>query len=67
MYDNAAAVFVYMGEGAVVPEDVVRVRVDPTVLVIPEEAFSHRKKKKRSSFMMVYVKLVSRHSAIAQP
>ena len=29
-----------MGEGAVVPEDVVRVRIDPTVLVIPRRAFA---------------------------
>lgn len=35
MADNAAEVFVYTGEGAVVPNDVVRVRIDPSVLVIP--------------------------------
>jgi len=29
-----------VGEGAVVPKDVVRVRIDPTVLVIPERAFA---------------------------
>ena len=36
------AVFVCtrVGEGAVVPKDVVRVRIDPTVLVIPERAFA---------------------------
>jgi hypothetical protein len=40
--DNAAAVFVYMGEGVVVPRDVVRVRIDPSVLAIPKEAFFER-------------------------
>jgi hypothetical protein len=33
--DNTIEVFVYT-EGAVVPENVVRVRIDPTVLVIPD-------------------------------
>jgi hypothetical protein len=37
--DNATDVFVYTGEGVVVPDDVVRVRIDPSVLVIPEHAF----------------------------
>jgi hypothetical protein len=42
--DNAAVAFVYtgMGEGAVVPNDVVRVRIDPSVLVIPGGAFFQR-------------------------
>jgi hypothetical protein len=41
MVDNTTDVFVYtgIGEGAVVPKDVVRVRIDPSVLVIPEHAF----------------------------
>jgi hypothetical protein len=42
MADNSTDVFVYNGEGAVVPRDVVRVRIDPSVLVIPEGAFEHR-------------------------
>jgi hypothetical protein len=42
--DNAAEVFVYnTGEGAVAPNDVVRVRVDPSVLVIPVGAFFERR------------------------
>jgi hypothetical protein len=47
MADNTTDVFVYMGEGAVVPDDAVRVRIDPSVLVIPEHAFFHRYKWKR--------------------
>ena len=39
--DNAAEVFVYMGEGTVAPNDVVRVRIDPSVREIPSYAFSH--------------------------
>jgi hypothetical protein len=44
--DYAAEVFVYtgVGEGAVVPDDVIRVRIDPSVLVILERAFSQRYK-----------------------
>ena len=38
-------VFIYT-EGAVVPDDVVRVRVHPSVTVIPERAFDYRKKLK---------------------
>jgi len=41
MEDN---IFVYMGGGQVVPDDVTRVRIDPSVNIIPERAFSHRKK-----------------------
>ncbi len=32
-------VFVYTGEGCIVPRDVVRARVHPSVSVIPDEAF----------------------------
>jgi hypothetical protein len=42
MADNATDVFVYIGEGAVVPRDVVRVRIDPSVLAIPGHAFFQR-------------------------
>ena len=44
--DNATGVFVYtgVGEGAVVPQDVVRVRIDQTVLAIPIEAFMSKYK-----------------------
>jgi hypothetical protein len=43
---DATDVFVYtgIGEGAVVPSDAVRVRIDPTVLGIPDHAFSGRSK-----------------------
>ena len=47
MADNAAEAFVYMGEGAVVPRDVVHVRIDPSVLEIPEYAFKERTKLKK--------------------
>jgi hypothetical protein len=41
--NDDADVFVYTGirEGAVVPRDVVRVRIDPSVLAIPHRAFAH--------------------------
>lgn len=55
---------------AVVPKDVVLVRIDPSVLVIPERAFLGRKKLKASSFMMNYdddVKLNIAHSINVQP
>jgi hypothetical protein len=44
MADITTDVFVYtgIGEGAVVPRDVARVRIDPSVLVIPERAFFQR-------------------------
>jgi len=42
---NDAEVFVYTGAGgAAVPQDVVRVRVDPSVTSIPVDAFNQRKK-----------------------
>jgi hypothetical protein len=45
MSSNAAEVFVYTGEGGVVvPQDVVRVRVDPSVMSIPAQAFFGRNK-----------------------
>jgi hypothetical protein len=39
---NSAEIFVYtgIGEGSVVPSDVVRVRIDPSVLAIPDYAFN---------------------------
>ena len=38
-------VFIYTGAGeAVIPRDVVRVRVDPSVTLIPAKAFEGRKK-----------------------
>ena len=43
MSDNSSAeVFVYMGGDMVVPDDVVRVRVHPSVTAIPEKAFQNR-------------------------
>jgi hypothetical protein len=42
---NDTEVFIYTGEGgSVVPQDVVRVRVDPSVTSIPDYAFHLRKK-----------------------
>ena len=39
-----AEVFVYTGEGGIaVPQNVVRVRVDPSVTSIPDQAFYQRK------------------------
>ena len=40
--DSSAEVFVYMGGDMEVPDDVVRVRVHPSVTVIPEAAFYDR-------------------------
>jgi len=44
MADNAANVFVYKGgwDLAVVPHPLVHVRVDPSVLAIPEDAFNFK-------------------------
>ena len=50
---NAVAeVFVYTGagEGAVVPNDVVRVRIDPSVRVIPSRAFYQRRQLQEVEF-----------------
>jgi len=46
MADDTVEMFVYtgVGEGAVVPQDVVLVRVDPTVLAIPADAFRYQSK-----------------------
>ena len=45
--NNDADVFVYMGEGGpAVPHDVVRVRVHPSVTIIPPYAFQEQKKLK---------------------
>ena len=45
MAAEAAEVFIYMGEGGpAVPHNAVRVRVHPSVTVIPERAFGHRQK-----------------------
>ena len=40
--NDAAEVFVYMGGDMVVPQDVARVRVHPSVTVIPDKAFYKR-------------------------
>ena len=43
--EEGGASFVYMGEGGPrVPDDVVQVRVDPSVTVIPYRAFDSKKK-----------------------
>jgi hypothetical protein len=67
-YDTVE-MFVYtgVGEGAVAPKGIVRVRVDPSVLAIPHEAFYHRRQLQEVSFITVYVKLVVMHSTGAQP
>ena len=36
-------VFTYMGEGSIVSNDVVRVRVHPSITEIPYRAFAERK------------------------
>ena len=41
--ESNAEVFVYT-EGAVVPDDVVRVRVDPSVTIIPRDVFCNKVK-----------------------
>jgi hypothetical protein len=50
MADNTAEVFVYTGEGADVPRDVARVRIDPSVLVIPVRAFKYINKLQEVEF-----------------
>ena len=35
----ADVVVIYMGEGGVLPRDVVRARVNPSITVVPEKAF----------------------------
>ena len=67
--DNAVAeVFVYtgVGEGAVVPKDVIHVRIDPTVLAIPDCTFLRRFELREFSLTKVYMKLVIGHSTVAQ-
>ena len=44
--NNATDIFVYMGEGSEVPNDVVSVRVHPSVRVIPNGAFQDHKQLK---------------------
>ena len=46
MAEYSAEVFVYtgVGGGAVVPNDVVRVKIDPSVRVIPSRAFLQKPK-----------------------
>jgi len=39
---NNEEIFVYMGGDQVVPNDVVRVRIDKSVKIIPKKAFEHR-------------------------
>jgi hypothetical protein len=50
--DNATEVFVYtgIGEGDVVPHDIVRVRIDQTVLAIPIKAFMSKYKLQEVEF-----------------
>jgi len=37
-------IFVYMGGDQVVPDDVVRVRIDKSVKIITSQAFEHRRR-----------------------
>ena len=46
----SAEIFVYTGGGAVVPNDVVRVKIDPSVLDIPIEAFMSKYKLQEVEF-----------------
>lgn len=61
-YGRSHQVFVYTGAGANVPDDVVLVRIDPTVLAIPDEIFFGR-----LSFTSVYMELVNGYSTNVQP
>jgi hypothetical protein len=65
--DNAAEVFVYMGEGTVAPNDVVRVRIDPSVREIPSYALSHLSTLEEVELHDNLKKIVDVHSPIAQP
>ena len=40
--------FVYTGRGQVVPKDVVRVRIDPSIIEAEDNAFIHCTQLKRS-------------------
>ena len=44
--NNNDEVFVYMGGDMVVPDDVVRAQVHPSVAIIPGRAFQSRRKLK---------------------
>ena len=48
--DSSTEIFVYMGGDMVVPGDVVRVRVHPSVTVIPESAFYNRQQLQEVEF-----------------
>jgi hypothetical protein len=52
MYDKpmTTLLFAVIGEGAVVPGNVVRVRIDQTVLVLPIEAFMSKYKLQEVEF-----------------
>lgn len=74
--DTGADVFVYtgIGDGGVVPQDVVRVRIDPSVLVISEgekhkiiTLDKNNTSWKGSNFMTNCVKLAIGHSTNVQP
>ena len=62
-----AEVFLYtgVGEGAVAPKGVVRVRVDPSVLAIPASAFADRFDLKLVELMMESIALENVHSRFA--
>ena len=45
--DDTEDVFVYMGEGSVVPDDVVRIRIHSSVSIIPRRVFSKCKSLKQ--------------------
>ena len=62
--NNRSGVFVYT-EGAAVPHDVVRVRVHPSVTVIPEHAFYNRRKLEEVNCVMGCWKLDSMYSNFA--
>jgi hypothetical protein len=64
---DAAKVFLYtgVGEGAVAPKGVVRVRVDPSVLAIPASAFADRFDLKLVELMMESIALENVHSRFA--
>ena len=64
--EEGGASFVYMGEGGPrVPDDVVQVRVDPSVTVIPYRAFDSKKNWRWLNYMKTFWKLENMHSEVA--
>jgi hypothetical protein len=65
--DNATEVFIYTGLEQEVPDDVVRVQVDPSVMAIPEISFASNYLLEVVELHDDLLKLVLMHSLVARP